>query len=67
MREKLAISEERLRQCVQEHYAITPTSFDFLPLGLDFRKIFLMEGGMLEHARANAAHLLQAGEMPPTA
>jgi spectinomycin phosphotransferase len=37
MREKLNISEENLRFCLQEHYGLMPASLEFLPLGLDTR------------------------------
>lgn len=37
MREKISISEDTLRVCVREQYAITVVSLEFLPLGLDTR------------------------------
>ena len=37
MREKLGISEEHLRACLQDEYAISAVTIEFLPLGLDMR------------------------------
>jgi spectinomycin phosphotransferase len=37
MREKLGVSEDILRTCLQEHYGLTPITLEFLPLGLDTR------------------------------
>lgn len=36
MREQPDISEERLRACLQEQYALLPATVEFLPLGLDY-------------------------------
>jgi spectinomycin phosphotransferase len=35
MRERLNISEDILRSCLQEKYGLTPLALEFLPLGLD--------------------------------
>lgn len=35
MREKLRISEDHLRSCLQEQYGLMPLALEFLPLGLD--------------------------------
>ena len=37
MREKLGISEDRLRTCLREEYGLSVVTLDFLPLGLDTR------------------------------
>ena len=37
MREKLGISEDLFRSCLQEHYVLTPIALEFLPFGLDTR------------------------------
>ena len=37
MREQPNISEERLREVLQEHYDLILATLDFLPLGLDYR------------------------------
>jgi spectinomycin phosphotransferase len=37
MREKLGISDDLLRSCLQEHYGLPPITLEFLPLGLDTR------------------------------
>jgi spectinomycin phosphotransferase len=37
MREKPGISEEHLRACLQDQYAISAVTIEFLPLGLDMR------------------------------
>jgi spectinomycin phosphotransferase len=36
MREPPSIPEQRLRACLQDWYGLIPTTFDFLPLGLDY-------------------------------
>ena len=37
MREKLGVSDELLRACLQDQYAISAETIEFLPLGLDMR------------------------------
>ena len=37
MREKLGVSDELLRACLQDQYAISAVTIEFLPLGLDMR------------------------------
>ena len=39
MREKLSISEDILRSCLQEQYGMTPLALEFLPLGLDTKAV----------------------------
>lgn len=36
MRNSPKISKEHLRSCLLEHYALTPSTIEFLPLGLDY-------------------------------
>jgi spectinomycin phosphotransferase len=55
MREKLGISEDLLRSCLEEQYGLTPLAFEFLPLGLDTKAVVYRV--MSEHG---ATYLLKA-------
>ncbi len=68
MREKLSIPDEHLRAYVQEHYALSAVTLDFLPLGNDVSAWvyrILSESGTLYFLKAKHGPLYEASCLVP--
>ncbi len=68
MREKINISEELLRTCLQEQYDISVIRLDFLPLGLDTRAAVyrvLSEHGIPYFLKAKSGSFYEPGCLVP--
>ncbi|HET8912478.1 MAG TPA: phosphotransferase [Ktedonobacteraceae bacterium] len=59
MRTPPTISEEQIQTCLQEQYDLTPTTFEFLPVGLDFNA-----GVYRVASEQGAAYLLKVTTRP---